>query len=139
MGVRHEWADDRHIIMNIYVEYPWTWAEYRQMMQTIKPLLIAEQHPCATVIECSKLRNLPKDGSFLNILLNIEKDLPDNLFASAIVAAPQVVMVFMNMLMSLRPRAKTLSVFTRTLAEAHEKIYARYSFDPPKGESQARP
>ena len=52
--------------------------------------------------------------------------MPGNVFASVVVAAPYGVMMFMNMLMKLRPRAKVLAAFTQTMAEAHTKIYARY-------------
>jgi hypothetical protein len=52
--------------------------------------------------------------------------MPANVFASVVVAAPYAVSVFMNILMKLRLHAKVLAVFTQTMAEAHEKIYARY-------------
>jgi hypothetical protein len=126
MSVRHEWADDQHIIMNVYLEYPWTWAEYHAMMATIIPMLRDLNHPCATAIDCSRMGALPKDGNVLSILMNVEKSLPHNLFASVVVAAPYTVSVFMNLLMKLRPRAKVLALFTPTMAEAHERIYVRY-------------
>src|SRR5688572_23741943 len=126
MGVRYEWADDRHIIMNIYAEYPWTWAEYNATMITLVSMLRDLGRPCATAVDCSRLGALPRDGSFLSILMNVEKNMPPNVFASVVVAAPYVVSVFMNMLMKLRPRAKALALFTPTMTEAHEKIYARY-------------
>jgi hypothetical protein len=126
MGVRYEWADDRHIIMNVYPEYPWTWAEYNATMVTLVSMLGDLGHPCATAVDCSRLGALPRDGSFLSILMNVEKNMPPNVFASVVVAAPYVVSVFMNMLMKLRPRAKALALFTQTMTEAHEKIYARY-------------
>jgi hypothetical protein len=125
MGVRYEWADDRQIIMNIYVEQPWTWTEYNALMVTLLPILQDVKHPCATTVDCSQIGALPKDGNVLNILMNVEKNMPTNVFASVVVAAPYI-RVFMNMLMKLRPRAKVLALFTETMAEAHEKIYARY-------------
>jgi hypothetical protein len=137
MGVRYEWADDRQIIMNVYLEYPWTWAEYNAMMATLMPMLGDLKHPCATVVDCSHMRTLPSDGNVLHIFLNVEKMMPANLFASVIVAAPQLVGVFMNILMRLRPRAAVLALFSPTMAEAHEKIYARYqelSVDSSKGQ-----
>jgi hypothetical protein len=126
MGLRYEWADDRQIIMNIYLEAPWTWAEYHAMTAALMPMLRALNHPCATALDCSKVGALPKDGNALTIMMNVEKNLPANVFASVVVAAPYAVSIFMNMLMKLRPRAKTLSMFTASMTEAHEIIYARY-------------
>ena len=126
MSVHYEWADDRQIIMNVYVEAPWTWTEYNAQMAILMPMLQATKHPCATAVECSKLGHLPKDGNFLTILMNVEKMMPSNVFASVVVAAPYGVSVFMNILMKMRPRAKVLAAFTQTMAEAHAKIYARY-------------
>jgi hypothetical protein len=126
MGVRYQWADNRQIIMNPYIEFPWSWADYNEMMKTLMPLMRTIGHPCATAVDCSKLGSLPKDGNALNILLNVEKVMPDNIFASALVAGPYAVSVFMNMLMKLRPRAKRMAIFTKTMPEAQEKIYARY-------------
>jgi hypothetical protein len=126
MAIRYEWDDDRQIIMNIYVEAPWTWTEYNEKMAILMPMLQGVNHPCATTVDCSKLGHLPKDGNFLTILMNVEKMMPANVFASVVVAAPYVVSAFMNILMKLRPRAKVLAAFTQTMAEAHAKIYARY-------------
>lgn len=126
MGVRYEWADDRQIIMNVYLEYPWTWHEYLAMMDTLLVILRDTQHPCATLVDCTNLGMLPTDGNVLSILMNVEKNMPSNVFASVIVAAPYGVGVFMNMLMKLRPRAQVLALFTKTTAEAHKAIYARY-------------
>jgi hypothetical protein len=126
MGVRYEWADERQIIMNVYLETPWTWTDYTAMMTTLMPMLQELNHPCATAVDCSRMGHLPKDGNVLNILMNVEKNMPANVFASVVVAAPYAVSVFMNIMMKLRPRAKVLALFTPTMAEAHEKIYARY-------------
>jgi hypothetical protein len=126
MGVHYEWADDRQIIMNVYVEHPWTWAEYNATMDNLLPIIRDSNRPCATAVDCSQMGALPRDGNFLSILMNVEKNMPPNVFASVIVAAPYGVMVFMNMLMKLRPRAKVLALFTGTMAEAHQKIYERY-------------
>ena len=127
MGVRYEWVDERQIIMTVYLEYPWTWKEYLDMMNVLMPILREIKHPCATIVDCSRLGSLPKDGNVLNILMNVEKSMPPNVFASVIVAAPYGVGVFMNMLMKMRPRAKVLALFTKTTAEAQTAIYARYS------------
>lgn len=126
MSVRYEWADDQQIIMNLYLEHPWTWSEYNGTMAVIFPMLRNLNHPCATTVDCSRLGNIPRDGNLLTILMNVEKSLPPNVFASVMVAAPYTVGVFMNMLMKLRPRATVLALFTPTMAEAHAAIYARY-------------
>jgi hypothetical protein len=126
MGIHYEWADERKIIMNIHIEFPWTWAEYKATMQVLMPLVRGVNHPVATAVDCSRLGAIPKDGNTLDILLNVEKGMPDNLFASAVVGGPYGVDVFMNMLTKLRPRAKRMTLFSKTLAEAHEKIYARH-------------
>src|SRR5690242_3726487 len=88
MGVRYEWADEHQIIMHVYLEHPWTWAEYNEMMATMLPLVRSLGHPCATVVDCSHMRTLPSDGNVLNILLGVEKSMPSNIFASVVVAAP---------------------------------------------------
>ncbi len=126
MGVRYEWGDDRQIIMNVYLEYPWTWTEYNAKIATLMPQLHDIKYPCATAVDCTQMVAIPKDGSFLNILMNVDKNMPPNIFASVIVAAPYTVSVFMNMLMKLRPHAQRLALFTQTMDEAHQKIYARY-------------
>jgi len=126
MGLRYEWADDRQIIMNVSLEQPWTWTEYLAMMEIMMPKLRDTNHPCATIVDCTKMGHLPKDGNVLNILMNVEKNMPPNVFASVIVAAPYGIGVFMNLLMKLRPRAKTLALFTKTMSEAQNAIYARY-------------
>ena len=126
MGVRYEWADDRQIIMNVSLEYPWTWNEYLDMMAVLMNILRETKHPCATTVDCTHMGALPKDGNVLSILMNVERSMPPNVFASVIVAAPYGVGVFMNMLMKMRPRAKVLALFTPTIAEAHAKINARY-------------
>ena len=126
MGVRYEWADDRQIIMNVVLEYPWTWNEYMDTIETLLPILHDTKHPCATIVDCTQIGTLPRDGNVLSILINVERSMPSNVFASVVVAAPYGVGVFMNMLMKMRPRAKVLALFTPTVAEAHAKINARY-------------
>jgi C4-dicarboxylate-specific signal transduction histidine kinase len=126
MGIRYEWADDSKIIMNVYLEAPWTWAEYHQMTGIIMPMIRELGHPSSTVVDVAKMGSLPKDGNTLQILMNVEKIMPDNLFASVLVGAPYSITVFMNMLMKLRPRAKRTAMFTQTMEEAHAKVHARY-------------
>lgn len=125
MGVHYEWADERQMIMQIYVESPWTWQEYHAMVATVMPMIAKLQYPCATTVDVTKSGALPR-GNIIQNFLDIEKQLPDNIFVSVVIGAPYTIMVFMNMLTQLRPRAKRLALFTRTQAEAHEKIYARY-------------
>jgi hypothetical protein len=126
MGIRYEWLDDSKIIMLLYVEAPWTWTEYNQVIATVMPMLGKLNYPCATIVETSKFKILPKDGNALEILKNVEKTMPPNLFASAIVSAPYSIRVFMNILMKLRPRAERLALFTATIEEARTQIYARH-------------
>ncbi|MEZ4672400.1 MAG: hypothetical protein R3E39_31225 [Anaerolineae bacterium] len=126
MGIRHEWADEEQIVMNIYIEFPWTWEEFNHMITVVMPIVRDTNHPCATTVNCSQLRRFPKDGNVLQTLLNVEKALPENVFASVVIAAPYMVSMFMNMLMKLRPRAKRLALFTQTAEEAQDIIYARY-------------
>jgi hypothetical protein len=83
-------------------------------------------YPCATIVETSKFKLLPKDGNALEILKNVEKMMPPNLFASAIVSAPYSVRVFMNILLKLRPNEQRPTFFTATVEEAQAKIYAHF-------------
>ncbi len=126
MGIRYEWDDERQIIMNIYMEHPWTWGDFHAMMAEISELLKDSDRPYATAVDCSRMGSIPKDGNFLNILMNSERSMPPNNFASALVAAPYGVTVFINMILKIRPNPDVLTLFAPTMAEAHEKIYACY-------------
>jgi len=126
VSVRYEWADDDQIILYIYVESPWTWAEYLDVSRTLKAVIDALDHPCATIVDATRYGSLPKDGNAIQILLRIDKLLSENIFASALVGAPYGVAVFVNMMMKLRPRLQGTTFFTQTLDEAHEIILARY-------------
>ena len=127
MGIRYEWGDKQELILNFYIEYPWTWAEYHEKIDEMMPILADLGRPCASVVDCTNLRSLPKDSQFLTVLMNTQKRMPDNLFASAVVAAPYIVTVFLNMLTQLRPDAERLMLFAHTQEEAYTKIYARYN------------
>lgn len=126
MGLRYEWANDDQIIMYMYVEEPWTWAEYLETAYTLKTLIDALDHPCATIVDATHYGSLPKDGNTIQILLRIDKLLSDNIFASALVGAPYGVIVFLNMMMKLRPHLAHISIFTETLEEAQAQILERY-------------
>jgi len=126
MGVRYEWADDTKLIMNLYLEQPWTWKEYNAMTDEVMPVLRELNHPCATVVDVRRMGALPRDGNVLQILLGVERTMPENIFASVIVGAPYIITVFMNMLMKLRPRASRLALFANTMEEAHARIHERY-------------
>ncbi|MDX2075947.1 MAG: hypothetical protein SFZ02_05920 [bacterium] len=126
MGIRYEWADDKKIIMNVFVEFPWTWKEYLSAMEPMMKELKEKETPCATVVDLSQMKVLPKDGNILQILLHVDKIMPSNVFASTMVGANPMVMAFMNVLTKLRPNAKRLVSFTRTLEEGHKIIYKRY-------------
>ena len=123
MGCRYEWADDSHSIMNVYIEAPWTWEEYQALVKQLAPLVQGTGKPCATAVDVSQMGAIPRGNVLMN-LTQAESMLPDNVFASAVVGAPYAVTVFMDILMRIRPRAKRLATFARTMPEAHEKIRA---------------
>ena len=126
MGVRYGWADINQIIMNIYLEYPWTWKEYNIAIAEVMPMLGDLAYPCATVVDTTQMKSIPKDASIMQVLLNVEKSMPDNLFASVVVGTAFSIQVFMNILMKLRPRAQRMALFTDTMEEAYVKIAERY-------------
>ncbi len=128
MGVRYEQSDENQIIFNIYIEAPWTWEEYNKAGGEVFSIVRDLQHPCATVVNVSKMGSVPKDGRTLSNLIGMEKQMPDNLFASVIVGTNYVASIFMNVLMKVRPSSSSrrMVLFTQTMEEAHEKIYTRY-------------
>jgi hypothetical protein len=126
MGVRYEWADDNHIIMNIYLEAPWSWDEFNQMIREMMPLLKEVDHPCATVVEMTQIGSLPRDGNLIQILRDVDRKMPENVFASAVVGAPYGITVFMNMLTKLSPHAKRVALFSYSMETAYETIMDRY-------------
>lgn len=125
MSIRYKWDDDQ-VILYITVEYPWTWAEYLETASNIKALIDASDHPCATIVDATRYGSLPRDGTTIQVLLKIDKLLSDNIFATALVGAPDGVMVFLNMMMKLRPHLQRISFFTDTVDEARAKILERY-------------
>jgi hypothetical protein len=127
MGIRYEWADDNQIIMNVYVEFPWTWKEYLDLTNPLMKMIKEKGTPCATVVDVTQMKVLPKDGNILQILMHVDKIMPSNVFASTMVGANPMVMAFMNVMTKLRPNAKRLVSFTRTLEEGHKAIYKRYT------------
>lgn len=126
MPIRYEWADDSHLILNFYIEFPWTWTEYNQLVDEVMPMLAELKTPCATAVDTTKMGSLPKDGNAIRNLMNLEQKMPENLFASVVVGSNYMVRVFMNLLMKLRPRAQRMTLFTKTMEEAHEKIRERH-------------
>ena len=126
MAVRYEWADENQRVLNMYLEEPWTWAQYHAMLAEVMPMLAATGNPCATVVDTTRMGPLPKDGSIMQTLLQVEKEMPENVFASAIVGSPYIVRVFMEVLMKLRPRAKSIALFAGTYEEALAKIDSLY-------------
>lgn len=137
MGVRYEWADDSHLIMNVFVEFPWSWGEYVKLTDELMPILRDAGHPCATIVDTSKMGSLARDGNPMQNLLHAEKTIPDNVFASVIVGAPFGISIFMNMLMKIRPRAQRMAIFTNSTEEAHQKIMERYQSQFPDRVNQA--
>ena len=126
MGCRNEWADDTHLVMAITIEAPWTWDEFMSLAR--KTFEAVEEHgkPCATAVDVTHIGAMPK-GNVLGYLTEIEKMMPANVFASAIIGAPYMVSVFMEIMMGIRPRAQRIAVFAKTREEAHEKILERYA------------
>ena len=135
MGCRNQWADDTHLIMDIYIETPWTWDEFMSQARQTFAAIQAEEKPCATSVDVTRIGAMPK-GNVLGYLTEIEKAMPANVFASAIVGAPYMVSVFMDILMRLRPRAQRIAIFAKTHEEAREKIMERYAkLNMPVGKS----
>jgi hypothetical protein len=126
MGCWHEWADDSHLIMNIYIEAPWTWEEFSKDANEVFGLLAQMGKPCATVVDVSKMGRLPP-GNALSYIINVERIMPANIFASALVGAPYMIRGLMDVLTRIRPHAYRTAIFTRTLTEAHDKIHERYA------------
>jgi hypothetical protein len=126
MGVRYEWDSENSYIARIYLESPWTWAEYEVVVNGLMTTLREIETPCATIVDVTKFGSLPRDGNIIQILMRVDRMMPDNLFASALVGAPYGVTIFMNMLTKLSPHAKRLAIFTSSMDEAYEKILARY-------------
>jgi len=112
--------------MNIYIEFPWTWAEYSEEISKVMPMLKELDYPCATVVDTTNMRAIPKDGNIIQVLIGVDKAMPDNLFASVIVGRAYSIQVFMNTLMRMRPQAKRVALFTDTMEEAYCKIQERY-------------
>ena len=82
--------------------------------------------PCATAVDVTHIGVMPK-GNVLGYLTEIEKMMPANVFASALVGAPYMVTVFMEIMMRIRPRAQRIALFAKTREEAREKILERYA------------
>jgi hypothetical protein len=125
MPVRYEWADDQKVIMHLTIESPWTWQEYNAVVDELMPMIESLGYPCATVVNTENMGPLPKDGNALQNLLRVDKMMPDNLIASAIIGTPMIIQVFMNMLTRLRPHAARISLFVESTEEAHERIHER--------------
>lgn len=125
MGCRDQWADDSHLIMNLYVEAPWTWDELMSHVRQVYSMVQAENKPCATTVDVSQIGTLPV-GNVLRHLNEIDSIMPENVFASAIIGAPQIVSVFMDIMMRMRPHAQRVGLFAKDHAEAYAKIRERY-------------
>jgi hypothetical protein len=53
--------------------------------------------------------------------------MPINLFASAIVGAPYIVTIFIDIMTRTRPHVRHATFFAKTVPEAHEKIRVTYN------------
>ncbi len=126
MGCRTEWADDDRLIMDLYIEAPWTWNEFMTSVEATFSELRTLGKPCATTVDVTRMGNFPK-GNVLRYLTEVEKLMPQNVFASALIGAPYTVTVFMDIVMRMRPRAQRIALFTKTHQEAHDKIREKYA------------
>ena len=126
MGCSYQWTDDDHLIMDIVIEAPWTWTEFMSQAGEVFAIIKAEGKSCATAVDVINMGTMPP-GNILRNLTEIENMMPANIFASAIVGAPYMVTVFMDILTKMRPRAQRIALFTKTRTEAHEKIMERYA------------
>lgn len=126
MGVSYEWAEDNDVILYIHIEFPWTLHEYTEKTTEVMHMLRDLGSPCATIVDVTKMGGIPKDGNVIQALVNIEKQMPDNLFASAVVGMSYSTSIFMNILTGLRPGAKRRAIFAKTMDEAREKVLSRY-------------
>jgi hypothetical protein len=125
MGCRYAWADDNQFIMNLSIQAPWSWDEYNDLMAEVFPILKATGKPCATAVDVSKIGKLP-NGNALSYLRRAEKLIPENVFASAIIGAPYIVTVFLDVLAHTYPHVRRITMFATTLSEAHQKLHDKY-------------
>jgi len=126
MGVKYEWADDSHLIMNIFLEFPWSWKEYVELTDELMSVLRDTQHPCATVVDTTKMGSLAQDDNPMQNLLHAGNIIPENVFVSVTVGAPNGIPVFINMLKKVRPQAQRVAIVASTIDEAHQIILERY-------------
>jgi hypothetical protein len=125
VGIRAEWADANHQIYLFTIEIPWTWQEYRATADQAFGDIGQVDHPTATIVDVSQIKKLPQ-GDVLSNLQYIESLMPSNVVASVIVGAPYIVTAFMNVLTRLRPKAKRIALFARTMEEANTLIQQRF-------------
>jgi hypothetical protein len=125
MGASHKWADESQLIMHLYIEFPWTWEEYYAVIDEVFPMLQTKGTPVATVVEITKMGKFPP-GNVLRHLDGIGKRMPENVFSSVMVGAPQVASVFLNMITRIQPQYKRYTGFAKTIEEAHTVIHREY-------------
>lgn len=126
MGCRHGWVDNDHIVMAIYIEAPWTWDEFMQDAAHCFDMVKTHGKPCATLVDVTGMGTMP-NGNALRYLSTIETTMPDNVFASVLVGAPDLLRVLMDIIMRLRPRAKRVALFAKSHDDARAKIMERYA------------
>lgn len=127
MGVRFEWTSPDHLIVHTYIEYPWTWEEYQALIDVMMTEIRQEAHPVATIVNITQMRSFPNKGNVMQNLQRIEEVMPNNVFGSVVVGAPHVAIVFMNVLMQIRPKAKRITMFANTIEEARQMLAQRYA------------
>ena len=111
--------------MDLYIEAPWTWDEFMSHVEQVFALIRAEDKPCATTVDVSRMGAFPV-GNVLRHLNEIDSQMPDTVFISVIIGAPQIVSVFMEILMRMRPHAQRVGLFAKTHEDARAKIMERY-------------
>ena len=124
MGIRVEWSDANHQTYLFHLEAPWTWPEYRAVADQVFTEIRNTDHPVATIVDVTRVKSLPK-GDVLSHLQYIESTMPSNVFASVLVGAPYIVTTFMNILTRLRPNAKRIALFAKTMEEAQTLVQQR--------------
>jgi hypothetical protein len=125
VGIRFEWADERRIILNVFIEHPWTWQEYNDNTQKIFAEVRTTGRPASTVVDVTHMKAIPQ-GSALTHLRHMEESMPESVFVTVVVGAPHIAVILLDILMRIRPRFRRKTLFTSTMDEAHEQVYKIY-------------
>jgi hypothetical protein len=127
MGVRAEWSSSNRHVVYIAIEYPWTWEEYRALLDVLMPEVAGKPHPVATIVDISRMKMFPPHGNVMQNMKYIEQVLPRNVFGSVVVNPPASATAFMNVTMKIRERSKEITMFADSVAEAYELLAERFN------------